>query len=276
LPVLVYFHGWYDDYESDWNFASVGDKQNYILVRPKGMADYSDADGVSWNVLHGGRTDVCDGKRADEYEYTSCKTAGQTGPCNCYTCYDDVKMFSDLMTGLMGELCIDENLVFATGGSNGAMFLYPLASQLQHRGLQPKLRAIAPFYGAFLKNMQDVPGSLAGTSVFHSHGTRDTNIPVQGGESDDYYYYVPVDETLGEYASVNGCASKQTAIQTAYDKSPRFTGCHEYLGCSSGARVVRCNFNEAHGFWEDYQEEMLWSFLGSIVTSNGNSSGLVV
>jgi poly(3-hydroxybutyrate) depolymerase len=274
LPVLVYFHGWCDDTTWIGKLAQVGDEQNYITVRPIGMEDGQEGC-ASWNSLSAGRLDVCDPKRADEYEYTSCKTTQQEGACNCYTCYDDVKFFSDLMTSLLSELCIDEDLVFASGSSNGGIFLYPLAAQLHERGLKPKLRAIAPFYGAAFRNMEDVPSSLAGTSVFAHHGTRDTEVPAEGGMSGDYYYYLPIDQTLADYASVNGCDNSQTAIQTAFDKRKHFTGCFEHLNCPGGARVVRCNFNEDHGFWEDYQEEMLWSFLGPLVAQTVNMTAAV-
>lgn len=275
LPVLVYFHGWCDDTTWIGNLATVGDRENYITVRPTGMEE-NQKDCASWNVLAGGRTDVCNAKDNTEYEYTSCKTTGQTSHCNCYTCYDDVKAFSDLMTQLMEELCIDEDLVFASGTSNGAMFLYPLAAQLVERNLRPRLKAIAPIYGAFFEHMEDVPSGLAGTSVFAHHGTKDTTIPPAGGESDDGWYYTAIDDTLADYASVNGCKAAKTKIQTAYDKKSKMTGCFEHLDCTSGARVVRCNFKEDHGFWENYQEDMLWSFLGPLVSAASNSTAGVV
>lgn len=268
LPVLAYFHGWCDDTTWIGELATVGDKEKYITVRPVGMDDGQEGC-ASWNSLSAGRLDVCDTKKAEEWEYTSCKTTKQQGACNCYTCYDDVKFFSDLMTSLSSELCIDEELVFAAGSSNGGIFMYTLAAQLQERGLSPKLRAIAPFYGASFKNMEDVPSGLAGISVFAHHGVRDTEVPPDGSESDDYYYYEPIDKTLGDYAKINSCQASKTAIQTAWDGGKHhLNGCHEHLECASGARVVRCDFNEAHGFWESYQEEMLWSFFGPIVQAS--------
>merc|ERR1719229_242972 len=59
LPVLWYFHGQCEGWKSDDNkLGEVGNQEGYILVRPKGMAD-GDRGCATWNVLAGGRTDVC-------------------------------------------------------------------------------------------------------------------------------------------------------------------------------------------------------------------------
>jgi len=271
LPVVVYFHGWCDDTTWEGKFPTVANKENFIFIRPIGMQD-GQKDCPSWNVGGAGNTDVCVAKDTTDYEYTSCKTTGQTGDCNCYTCYDDVKMFSDLMTSLSDELCIDEDLIFASGSSNGGMFLYPLAAGLADRNLSPQLRAIAPYYGAFFAGLENVPSTLKGTSVFAHHGLKDTEVPAGGGEADDGWLYTNIDTTLGDYASINGCSSSQSKITTAYDGRQKFKGCYEHLGCSGDARVLRCNFNEDHGFWENYQEEMLWSFLSPIVSKSAEAS----
>jgi poly(3-hydroxybutyrate) depolymerase len=229
----------------------------------------------SWNVGLAGRQDVCKKSDTTAYQYTSCKTTQQTGPCNCFTCYDDVQFVNDLAQSLEEELCIDSNRHFASGVSNGAMFLYYVVPQLAERGLPLRFAGIAPWYGAFLENMEDVPASVAGTSVFHFHGTKDTEIPAKGGEADDGWLYVPVKETLGKYATVKGCAASTKAISTPYDsKGSRKHSCVEYSGCSEG-RVVRCNYEADHGFWTPYAEEMVWWFFNS-VTAASNSTAVAV
>lgn len=277
LPVMFYFHGWCESWKSDSDnkFIQVANEKGYIMVRPKGMAD-GDKGCPSWNVNHGGRTDVCVPKDAKSsvVQYTSCQTIGKTGSCNCYTCYDDVKFVSDLTAQLADDFCIDEDNVFGTGGSNGAMFLYPLVAGLAERGLKPTFRAILPNYGAFLKNLEDVPASLKGTSVFAFHGSEDTEVPFAGGEASDGWLYTPVHQTLASYASMNGCASTATSITTAFDGRKNLNGCSEFKGCNGG-RVVHCNFKEAHGFWEPYQEEMMWSFFSSVMTLSKNVSTMV-
>jgi|ERR1712137_1027272 len=268
LPVLFYFHGWGDDINDAGELPALANEHNFILVRPVGMDD-GQKGLVSWNVGSAGRSDVCNPRHSApyEYEYTSCKTLGEQSPCNTYTCYDDVKYVSDLFASLMGELCIDEDLVFGVGASNGAMFLYYLIAELDNRNWQPRFDSFFPFYGAFFKNMEQYPGSLRGTSVFAHHGIHDVEIPPAGGESWNGWYYVPIDTTLGHYAALNGCALQQSEITTAYDNKTEMLGCYEFIGCNVSARVVRCNFNASHGFWEPYQEQMLWSFLSSILPS---------
>jgi poly(3-hydroxybutyrate) depolymerase len=180
-----------------------------------------------------------------------------------------VQFVSDLTAGLAKDFCIDEDNMFATGASNGAMLLYPLVAELHERSLKAKFRAILPNYGAFFQNMQDVPASLKGTSVFAFHGREDTEVPFQGGESADGWLYTPIHKTLAAYASLNGCEAAAEVITTTFDGRKHLNGCREFKGCNEG-RVVRCDFQEAHGFWEPYQEKMIWSFFKSVMSKPGN------
>jgi poly(3-hydroxybutyrate) depolymerase len=274
VPVIWYFHGWGASWRQD-TWTDVANANNVIVLNPKGMAD-GQYGSPSFNVGHAGRTDVCKARDVtDLTEYTSCKTTKQTGPCNCFTCYDDVQFVNDLAQSLEDELCIDSNQHFASGASNGAMFLYYLVPELAERSLPLRIRAIAPWYGAFMVGMEEVPVSVAGTSVFHFHGNLDTEIPPKGGESDDGFLYIPVHETLSDYAKVKGCNAVTQAISTPYDSlGNRTHSCVEHSGCTQG-RVVRCNFQAQHGFWTPYAEEMSWWFFSSVVAA-ANSTTLSV
>lgn len=268
VPVLVYMHGWGDDFKCNGcHFKEVANKNNFIVVKPNGMSD-GQQNLRSWNVGQAGRTDICVHKDVAETEYSSCLTTKNTSVCNCGTCYDDVRFLSDLGVSLMEELCIDEDRIFATGGSFGAMMAYFLAPELHGISSPWKLRGILPWYGAFYRNMNEVPQALAATSVFHFHGIHDTEVTMDGSESDDGYLFDPVNMTLTSYATINGCQGTSDSIKTPYDGQGtgenRLLGCFEYSKCSTGARVVRCHFDGGHGIWPEFAEEMMWWFASSL------------
>lgn len=273
LPVFFYFHGWGDDYTADMKFHQMANQQNAIVVKGNGMTDGQDSM-RSWNVGQAGRTDICNHQDVTEFEYTSCLTTSNTSICNAGTCYDDVKFVSDLAAKLRSELCVDDDRIFMSGTSYGALFSYFLPQQLQYMGSELRVRAILPWYGAFYRHMLDVPDTLAGTSVLHFHGISDVEIPMNTSESWDGYYYVPTDTTLGRYAEINGCARTSTPFPTPFDgmgheKNGLLRGCAEWYGCASGARVVRCDFDGAHGIWPGFAEQLMWHFLETLDSPKG-------
>lgn len=268
LPVLFYFHGWGDDFQFDGKFQAMADTNQLIVVKPNGMTDGQD-NFRSWNVGQPGRTDICNHKDVTEYEYSSCITTSNTSICNCGTCYDDVQFTSDLAASLKQDLCIDDSRIFASGTSFGAMFSYFLPPDLQRIGSELSIRAVLPWYGAFYRNMLNVP--LAGTSLLHFHGVGDTEITMDGSESDDGYYYVPTLEAMEAYAQVNGCKESSSTITTQWDgqgnkNTGKLIDCVEWDGCTSGARVVLCSFKGGHGIWPSFSEELMWNFLGTLAS----------
>jgi len=302
LPLLLYFHGWCDDWRcADCKWGAVGNAEGFISVKLRGKED-GDKGCPSWNVGHGGRSDVCRPKDTEPVQYTSCRRTNQTGPCNCYTCYDDVAFVAAVYDDIRHDLCVDEGRVFATGASNGAMFLYPLVAELAERGLGPRFKAIAPWYGAFFQHMERVLPSAARVSVFHSHGSLDTTIPPAGGESSDGYLYVPVQHTLDHFAKRHGCIAGQAwgrtqpksdlpvqfapttqreaaevgqdlhfapqwpTVRTPWDGNGSLLECRAAPGCKEG-RIVRCFYHADHGFWPSYAEEMTWWWFKSLGSS---------
>lgn len=263
LPLMLYFHGWCDTTTWWGKFPQQSNDEEYIFVAPVGMADGFPGY-VSWNVQASGDDDVCIPGLTTPYNYTSCAVVKKEGPCNCYTCYDDVKFISDLVAALQDEFCIDTDRIVGVGASNGAMFLHTLSARLVQDNLSFRFKAIVPFYGAFFETLQTVPPQLQGVSVFAHHGDHDVTIPPLGGLSYDHYKYVAVDATLAAHAGVNECVGNLTAIATPFDESKDMSGCYEYVGCTS-VRLVHCHFNTGHGFWYSYSEQMVWSFISPLM-----------
>jgi len=86
---------------------------------------------------------------------------------------DDVRFVELLLDDLAQATPIDQQRIYATGFSNGAMLCHRLAAELPHR-----LAAIAPVAGSIAT--RDAP-MVPGVSVIHFHGTDDLNVPYHGG-----------------------------------------------------------------------------------------------
>ena len=261
MPLLFYFHGQYGDFKTESvGFANLGLEKGYITVSPKGMEDGHPGD-TSWSVKAEGRTDVCT-DQCQPTVFTSCKVVNRISACNWATCYDDVYFFQRLLATLKAELQIDDLHIYATGDSNGAMFSDYLVTRLP--GL---FAAIAPWYGAFLKNMLLKP-PLKGVSLLSLHGLKDTVIPAEGGESYDHYLYYSENTTVLQWAVENGCTTDTVKVKTPFDsKGPMEHTCIEYPNCSSATRVVYCYFpKQGHAFWPEYAEKLTWWFFSEFTT----------
>src|SRR5262245_6574332 len=134
------------------------------------------------------------------------------------------------------ELCIDQDRIFATGFSFGAMFSFTLACT---EGSM--LRAIAPEAGNATTSgrCEDSERSVA-TMAF-----------------------IGVDDTLlsGHRQAVqiftgrNGCSEETTPVEPSWcdDLDSEFEpcGCVEYQGCSDGYPVIECEYNADYRFAPD-------------------------
>ena len=254
IPLLFYFHGQYGNFKTESaGFSALGLRKGFVTVSPKGMEDGHPGD-TSWSVKAEGRMDVCT-EECQPTVFTSCKVVNRISPCNWATCYDDVFFFQELLATLKSELKIDSQHIYATGDSNGAMFSAYLVTQLP--GL---FAAIAPWYGAFLRNMLLKP-PLKGVSLLSLHGLQDTVIPADGGESYDHYLYYSENTTVLEWAVENGCSTDMVKVKTPFDNEAMVHTCVEHPSCSSNATVVYCYFpNQGHGFWPKYAESLTWWF----------------
>ena len=254
FPLLFYFHGQYGSFTKDSvGFAELGLRKDYITVAPKGMDDGHPGD-TSWSVKAEGRTDVCT-KECTPTIFTSCKVVNRISPCNWATCYDDVFFVQQLLASLKSELQIDDQRIYATGPSNGGMLSDYLVTQMP--GV---FAAIAPWYGAFLRNMLLKP-QFKGVSVLSLHGLKDTTIPADGGESYDHYLYYSENTTVLEWAVANGCSTELVKATTPFDSKLMVHTCVQHPNCSSGVTVMYCYFpDQGHAFWPTYAEDLTWWF----------------
>jgi len=146
----------------------------------------------------------------------------------------DLPLFDDLLTLVTSNLCIDENRVFTTGFSYGAMMSYALSVTRQS-----KLRAAITMAAANYALPNEPTDTKEPIAYFGITGMSDTRCPwvnsdarMEGGK-----YCVSI------HAADNGCTS--ATFPTATVGSKKYV-CYDYAGCKSGYPVKVCTFDGNH------------------------------
>jgi poly(3-hydroxybutyrate) depolymerase len=133
----------------------------------------------------------------------------------------DSRLFTDLVTFISSEYCIDSNRIFTTGHSTGAAMANILGCY--SRGL----RAIALVAGMNQGVRADCTGQVA---VWITQGQNDPVVDVsQGQRIRDFW--------IGQ----NGCTAQTTTWGAE-------SACDEYLGCKTDRPVVWCVHDEGHAW----------------------------
>lgn len=270
--LLFYMHGWGSNWWTEGIGLDYNGKENDIItVFPKGMDDYSESKRGRWtsfNCGFAGDSNVCE-SLATEYEYDSCKDLGLQGPCNCFTCYDDVLMVKSVIDQLKNELCLDDDKMLVTGESNGGIMTYYLMQQLPEY-----FSDWMPVFGLPLKGKGGFPSEMKNKDILHYHGRYDTEVPPGGGLSEDGWLYESMHGTLKELAVIQGCDTSKNPPSIPHPFGNRDTAknitqpqednvdCYEYEGCSG--RVAYCMYDGGHYTWPlDHMAELaFWFFYG--------------
>jgi poly(3-hydroxybutyrate) depolymerase len=289
MPLFLYYHGQCDDVAcSSCIWKTLAEEHGFMFVLPVGLNDRTGC--VNWNVGSCGRTDVCTPK-CEGTTSQSCKITGNSSNCNWSTCYDDFHFATLLMEQLQSTLCIDQSQIFLSGSSNGGMFGYQLASRL------PIFAGFVPWYGAFLKNMEQAPPpvSTRPVTLFAMHGLKDVTLPWTGGQSYDHYLYVSGNETQEVWRNAEGCGPEEEAFETPWNNAtsgqdddedfPMRFACSRYTNCgrqhqhpssskvAPPAVVARCLWpDQAHGFVAVAWERLTWWALTGQLHANDTRS----
>jgi polyhydroxybutyrate depolymerase len=304
MPMILDFHGFYSDdkYVAKHDGVSMAaEAEGFIVVYPDGTKDYRN--GYWWNNWNGGGTngtgagklgkDTCLPDHSEYPCYDSCAKAGlcESGykrtDCACSGCSDDIGFIAALLAKMKSTFCIDESRIHGTGMSNGAMFLYYLATTPV--GMQ--LASIVPTEGSFLIGNLDVP--KVPMPVIDVHGTADNCVPSNTTNSwgkykwdgcpikglkndgcavgDDTFVYHVTSDILAAWSSVNKCPSgaKSKHVATPFDGKTAWS-CTMPHGDECEAPVWFCTHNLGHTWpfnegkhqirTKDYGD-MLWYFM---------------
>jgi polyhydroxybutyrate depolymerase len=265
--VVLDFHrynGSADGEEMDTGLSRHADKHGYLVVYPQGTAFLTDTGRriTSWNDLAGNASPGPEGPicsdTADLYPHPP--ECGEPQPCNWATCHDDLGFVERLLDRLEASLCIDLERIYATGMSNGGMFVHRLGCHMPNR-----LAAIAPVGGTLARGFNCAPQGSTPLSLLNIYGQRDRYVSQAGDMSSDGYYYTSSAAVMNKWAGPGsqGCA----AASTPYDMSMSGTlglVCTQHQDCSTGAEVVNCTWDGGHAWPKsashDLANEIIWEF----------------
>jgi polyhydroxybutyrate depolymerase len=178
------------------NFDEVSDQKGFILVYPDGV-------GHSWNAGNGAGA-------AERRQV------------------DDVGFTSELIDELSRQFHIDRRRIYATGMSNGGMFVHRLACELSG-----KIAAVAPVAGTIAATIEEGCKPARPVPVLEIHGTADSDSPWAGGRTLGGGQVVSVADTIRGWAARNQCASTPKVTEPATGVT-----CETYTPCEGGAEVT--------------------------------------
>jgi len=218
VPLLVALHGGLgsgQQFEQQSGFDGLAEANRFIVVYPNGTPTRPGSQELVWNA-------------------GTCCSVAEQGRENI----DDVGFISALITQLETQYDIDNNRVFATGHSNGAMLAERLACQLASQ-----IVAIGVQSGALTIGQCEPSKPVAALEI---HGTDDQNVPINGGVGskslvqDDF---PPPVDGLKTLAAQDGCPPAAT---TSTDSAVNFEIWHP---CEAGTLVEWAKVTGANHAW---------------------------
>lgn len=137
---------------------------------------------------------------------------------------EDIDFVDDMMATIEDDLCVDEDLRFATGFSFGASMSYSLAcARPEH------IRAVAVLSGGRLSGCEDGNKPVA---FYIQHGTEDATLPIKGGIN-----------LRDDFVEKNGCTPLKTEPEPGKGGASTKV---EYEGCKDGYPVTWVVFDGVH------------------------------
>ncbi len=211
-PLVVAFHGGSADagaMRKLTNLDARADREGWVVAYPNGVEGH-------WN----------DGRGVDSYPAHRDDV-------------DDVGFVGRLVDRLAETAGVDAERVYATGFSNGGMFVHRLAIA------RPDLvAAIAPVAGTVARPLLD-PGPRAPVPIFMIHGTADRMVPYDGGPvggpSESRGEVASVEETAARWRAANRCrreAEEETLPHRDEDEPTRVRIATWRAAAPDGAEVV--------------------------------------
>lgn len=137
---------------------------------------------------------------------------------------EDLAFVDAVIETLEADLCVNQDLRFATGFSYGGAMSYSLACSRSS-----DFRAVAVLSGGLLSGCG---GGTEPVAYLGIHGTGDTVLPLEGGE-----------ELRDTFVGANGCQTQDTPAPPEGSLTHIKT---EFEGCSDGYPVTWIAFDEGH------------------------------
>jgi polyhydroxybutyrate depolymerase len=266
VPLVLDFHGYTGISAGEETYTGLShhaDHEGYAVVYPQGTGFAIESGDLitSWNDLAGSASSgpagpVCS-QTADYYPHPP--ECGEPRPCVWASCHDDLGFIDRLLDRLETELCIDLDRVYATGMSNGGMFVHRLGCEMPER-----FAAIVPVGGTLARGFNCAPD--APLAMMNIYGTRDIYVSQRGDMSSDGYYYESAEAVMTKWAEAQECDSTTTVYETSQD-GILDVACVQHDNCSTGAEVVHCTWDGAHDWPEaggqPFGNEIIWEFFST-------------
>lgn len=267
VPLVLAIHGYTGTAEAletkDASFSRHADDHGYAVAYPQGTGFEVDGKLItSWNDLAcnaspGPEGPIC---TDDADDYPTPPECGEPRQCDWCSCHDDVGFIAALLDELERTLCVDLDRVYATGISNGGMFVHRLGCDLPNR-----FAAIAPVAGTIATGFNCAPKTGSPISLMNVYGTRDSVVPYDGTRSNDGFLYTPTTEVLAKWAGEHSqqCDADTSPYPTSRDGVEGFR-CVQRANCATGAEVVDCAWDGDHDFPhrgdDQFAVDVIWEF----------------
>jgi len=282
-PLLLHFHGWGGTLESGQMFHAHGVRNGYLVASPLGFDDEG-TQPASWNgagtsTSPGPAGHTCHDPSKAYANLCYRRSCGEcrNDTCGWATCEDSVAQTERLLDELEATLCYDPRRVYATGVSNGGMFLYELAASRvatafaaympivgsPHRGYnRPHVAGPTPFFGIWGRADTTVP-PMANPEARGHPGDADVSLDTRWSG----WYFATASATVRTWARTNGCAGEMptadgcNASMACALSMAAGAACVGYrAGCEGGARVVQCLHGNGHEV-PGWAPDALWAFM---------------
>jgi polyhydroxybutyrate depolymerase len=205
LVIDIHGHGGTAGWEErNSNYSALADQQHFLVVYPQGVVGP-------------------DGK-------TGWATYGKRDPS-----VNDVLFFSDLLTALQQQLCMDPHRIYVTGMSNGGGMTNLLACQMAGR--------IAAFtlVSAAIYPIPEGCNPTRPVPYMEFHGTSDPIVHYNGGTA---LQFLPIMQTMQDWATRDGCTSGPTTFFQQAD----VTG-FKWTNCQGGVMVEHYRIDGGGHAW---------------------------
>ena len=234
LPLVLVFHGLSQgalSIEQVTGFSALAEREQFIVVYPIGIHRH-------WN----------DGR--------------QVNPIFGAGNYDDIGFVKALLAHLQQRLAIDPNRIYATGMSNGGMFVQRLACELSDT-----FAAVAPVSGTLPQDLLPACRPVQPISVIEFHGLRDAYVHWDGGSVRALGgKTLSVKKTMAHWRAIDACSDTPDLLYApGTHPQDRTNVRRERFGsCAAGTEVVLYAIEGGGHTWPGGPPDDSWPFIGAV------------
>ena len=267
VPLVLVIHGYMGTAERLENeytsFSQHADEHGYVVAYPQATGfEAGDYRITSWNDLACNASPGPEGPTcmADADDYPTPPECGEPRECDWCSCHDDVGFVAALLDEIQDSYCVDLDRVYATGISNGGMFVQRLGCDLSER-----FTAIAPVAGTLAKGFACAAPASPKTSILNFYGTEDRVVPFDGTPASDGFLYSPTSQVMAAWAAgtSQGCDEEDSPYATSRDGVAGLE-CRQHANCATRAEVVDCAWDGDHDWPRRNEDEfgidVIWEF----------------